>query len=50
MNLQSVRYSEGNLVAQSSFSYTYLYLPNEEADMDLIWKNIRIICGDKIWG
>ena len=50
MNLQSVRYSEGNLVAQSSFSYTYLYLPNEEADMDLIWKNIRIICGDEIWG
>ena len=50
MNLQSVRYSEGNLVAQSSFSYTYLYLPNEEADLDLIWKNVRIICGDEIWG
>lgn len=49
MNLQSVCYSEGNLVAQSSFSYTYLYLPNEEADMDLIWKNVRIICDGLVW-
>lgn len=49
MNLQSVCYSRGNLIAQSSFSYTYLYLPNEEADMDLIWKNVRIICGKAIW-
>lgn len=49
MNLQSVCYSRGNLTVQSSFSYTYLYLPNEEADMDLIWKNVRIICGEDIW-
>ena len=49
MNLQSVCYSRGNLIAQSSFSYTYLYLPDEEADMDLIWKNVRIICGKAIW-
>lgn len=49
MNLQSVYYSEGNLIVQSDFSYTYLYLPNEEADMDLIWKNVRIICDGKIW-
>lgn len=49
MNLQSVCYSRGNLTVQSSFSYTYLYLPNETADMDLIWKNVRIICGKAIW-
>lgn len=50
MNLQSVCYSSGNYIAQSSFSYTYLYLPNEEADLDLIWKNVRIICGEEVWG
>ena len=51
MNLQSVcRYSDGKLIGQSNFSYTYLYLPNEEADMDLIWRNVRIICGGAIWG
>ena len=51
MNLQSVcRYSDGKLIGQSNFSYTYLYLPNEEADMALIWRNVRIICGDAIWG
>lgn len=50
MNLQSVYYSKGERIVQSNFSYTYLYLPNEEADLDLIWKNIRIICGDEIWG
>ena len=50
MNLQSVCCSSGNYISQSSFSYTYLYLPNEEADMDLIWKNVRIICGGEVWG
>ena len=49
MNLQTVCYSIGNLTVQSSFSYTYIYLPNETADMDLIWKNVRIICGKAIW-
>ena len=47
MNLQSVQSVHPNsgseLITQSSFSYTYLYLPNEEADLDLIWKNVRII-------
>lgn len=49
MNLQSVYFEEGNLRIQSNVSYTYLYLPSGEADMDLIWKNIRIISGDGIW-
>lgn len=51
INLQSVCYSSssGKLIVQSSFSYTYLYLPDEEANLDLIWKNVRIICGETIW-
>ena len=53
MNLQSVQSVHPNsgseLITQSSFSYTYLYLPNEEADLDLIWKNVRIICGGYVW-
>ena len=53
MNLQSVQSVHPNsgreLIIQSSFSYTYLYLPNEEADLDLIWKNVRIICGGFVW-
>ena len=50
MNLQSVCLRKGEYINQYTFSYTYLYSPNEEADMDLIWKNIRIICGELIWG
>ena len=53
MNLQSVQSVHPNsgseLITQSSFSYTYLYLPNEEADLDSIWKNVRIICGGYVW-
>ena len=50
MNLQSVCRSDGEFMVQSNFSYTYLYSPNEDVDMDLIWKNVRIICSGWVWG
>lgn len=49
MNLQSVC-RDDELMVQSNFSYTYLYSPNEDVDMDLIWKNVRIICSGWVWG
>ena len=50
MNLQSVCRSDGEFMVQSNFSYTYLYSPNEDVDMDLIWKIVRIICSGWVWG
>ena len=52
-NLVSVEYRSGNLVKNSAISYIAHHKIDDEApdvifDMDLIWKNIRIICGEDV--
>ena len=47
--LASVHYQEGNLSIQSKIGYVCLYIVDKEIDMDLIWRNFRIICGESIW-
>lgn len=47
--LLSVYTRVNNLIVQSEVSYQCLYAPNAVIDYDLIWKNIRIICGSAVW-
>lgn len=47
--LLSVQYKKGNLRIDSEIEYEYLYLPDIELDMDLIWKNFRLVCNGEIW-
>lgn len=47
--LASVQYQKGNLSMQSKIGYIGLYIPDSVVDMDLIWRNFRIMCGESIW-
>lgn len=47
--LALVQYQEGNLSIQSKIGYVCLYIADGVIDMDLIWRNFRIICGESIW-
>lgn len=47
--LLSVYTRVNNLIAQSEVSYQCFYEPNAVIDYELIWKNIRIICGSAVW-
>lgn len=47
--LAFVQHQQGNLVIQSKIGYVCLYIPDGEVDMDLIWKNFRLMCGESIW-
>lgn len=47
--LTSVQYQKVNLAIQSKIEYVCLYVPDGKIDMDLVWKNFRIICGNDIW-
>ncbi len=47
--LVSVFYSLNALRIATSVEYKMMYLPGQETDMDLIWRNIRLFCGENIW-
>ena len=38
-----------NYHADSEISYRVLYSPNKKIDVDFVWRNIRLLCGDEIW-
>jgi len=38
-----------NYHAVTNISYKVVYSPNRAIDMDLVWRNFRILCEDEIW-
>lgn len=47
--LASVQYHQGNLTKQTKIGYIGLYIPDGVVDMDLIWRNFRIMCSTSVW-
>ena len=48
-NLVTVGDYEGNLHIKSSFEYQLTYIEDGDINYEIIWRNIRMICGLDIW-
>ena len=48
-NLTYVSRAARNDINNSLFTYSLSYIKDVPVDMDVIWKNVRIICGQDVW-